>query len=137
MNTVALDEEARSQKIERATQAISYLDNILNREISYESIIVYCVELWPQLPVSPELTRELTSEINKDRYVLVRDINREVRYAAEKVQEYFALHAERFAFSTDFVVKLLVFVDSEFREKHSMSSQTKKAAVHAGITRYK
>jgi len=134
--TVALDLTRRSEKIDRGSEAVAYIEEVLNREINYESIVAYSVEIWPRLPVSQDLTRTIIAEINRDRYNLVRDIDREVKYAAEKIKEYASEQPEKFRYSSDFISKSLIFVDSEYRGKASMSSRTRNAAVRANITRY-
>jgi hypothetical protein len=132
----SLNQPDRAKKLRVAVQTVSFITQILERRIDYDSIIAYSVEMWPHLPVSPRWTRELLNDLNRDRYVIIRDIDQEVKYAAEKVAEYANEHPETFQNSTDFITKTLIFVDSEFRGKHNISELTRNAALRAGITRY-
>jgi hypothetical protein len=92
--------------------------------------------MFPELPVSLPWTNALLSDIPRNRYKSIRDIDREVKHAKTKVDEYARKRPDLFQYGTDFVTKSLTFVDSQFRAVHSTSPETLKAASEAGITRY-
>jgi putative GTP pyrophosphokinase len=114
----------------------SYLDTLLDHEINYENLVAYLVERFPTLPVSSRWTRELLKDMDKDRYKTIRDIDRELNYAKSKVDEYAKEQPNVFRYSTDFLTKSLIFVDSQFRKVHNVGAETLAAAERADITRY-
>lgn len=134
--TASLDADKKNEKLQGAYRRQGYFNELLDREISYESLVTYFVETWPKMPVSPEWTRELLSDINRERYKTLRDIDIEVKYAKDKVLAYAKTRPDLFAYSTDFVTKSLIFSDSEFRRNHSASPDTLAAARSADIAHH-
>jgi len=131
-----LSTTSSADKVGKDLRTLDYQDQLLDREINYENLVSYTVEMFPQLPVSREWTREMLSDMSRDRYKHIRDVDREVKYAKTKLEEYAKKRPELFRFGTDYITKSLIFVDSDFRERHDISPETLKAAADAGITRY-
>jgi TIR domain-containing protein len=128
--------ELKTREITKGRTAADYFEQLLDREISYDNLIAYAVQVYPNLTVSRDWTRELLKDINRDRYLTIRDIDREVKYAKSAIDSYARTRPDLFEHSTDFLTKTLLFVDSEFRQAHTASPVTLKAAELAGITRY-
>lgn len=131
-----LSPNKKSEEIARGVQASNYMDSLLDRDIDYDSIVAYSVEMYPHLPVSREWTNELLEDIDRTRYRKIRDLDREVKFARAKVSDYAKSHRQLFKSSTDYLTKTLIFVDSAFRQSHDVSLETLQAAEEAGITRY-
>jgi hypothetical protein len=135
-SVVAMTLQSRQEKLGKDVTTVSFREELLNRELTYENLIAYTVEMFPSLPISREYTQALLRDIDKSRYKTVRDIDREFKFAYNKVSEYARARPELFETGTDFLTKSLIFVDSHFRENHSVSVTTMRAAMEAGITRY-
>ena len=133
---ISVDPKLTSLSIEKSKETVKYVDSLLDREIDNESMIAYSVGKFPQLPVSPEWTRELLKDIDRSRYRMIRDIDKEFNYAKTKVEEYAKVHPELFKYSTDYITKTLIFVDSKFRRARAVSPLSITAALKAGLTRY-
>ncbi len=122
--------------IEGGRSSSGYFDQLLDQTISYESLVAYAVEIHPDLPVSRAWTRQLLFDIDINRYETIRDIDRKVRFAKSKVDDYARENPRVFGSSTDFITKSLIFVDSGFRQAHSVGPDTMAVASKANITRY-
>lgn len=114
----------------------SNFSRLLGRPIEYETIIAYCVELHPTLPVSRSWTRVLLDDIPRVRYKTIRDIDQAVRISRASVDGYAKDRPDLFKYSTDYVTKALIFTDEDFRNVHSVSPETLEAARKANVTRF-
>jgi hypothetical protein len=131
-----LSDASKAKQLDKDIRAIDRLEHLLDREISYDSLVAYAVEFFPDLPVSREWTSALLEDIDVDRYKLIRDIDKEVKFASPEVSKYAAKRPDLFRYSTDYITKSLIFVDSNFRRTHSVAPETERAVIQAGITRY-
>lgn len=131
-----LDHDSKENKLQYGLRSVSQYSRVLDMPLSYDNLILYAVELWPDLPVSAVWTVSLLDDINKNRYSTIRDIDRVVKYASQKVEEYARRRPEVFEYSTDFITKSLIFANSEFRRRHSVSPETMHAATEANINMY-
>jgi hypothetical protein len=132
----SLSVEARSTRIAQNQETLVYQEELLDKEVTYENVVAYTIETFPGMPVSREWTRELLNDIPKHRYIKIRDIDRVVKYAKSKVDQYARERPDLFQYGTDFITKSLTFVDAEFRRVHNVSPATMEAAIAAGLMLY-
>ncbi len=124
---------ATAQDGRRAIQTVS---DLLDATLSFESVVAYSVLKFPQKAVSVHWTNQLLADINPARYKSVRDIDAVVEYAKRAVDDFSTTEPDLFQYSTDYITKSLIFVDSEFRSRHGGSRRTLVAADVAKITKY-
>jgi hypothetical protein len=132
----SLSLESRSTRIAQNQETLVYQEELLDKEVTYENVVAYTIETFPGMPVSREWTRELLNDIPKHRYIKIRDIDRVVKYAKSKVDQYARERPDLFQCGTDFITKSLTFVDAEFRRVHNVSPATMEAAIAAGLMLY-
>mgnify|MGYP001810424552 CR=1 FL=1 len=135
-NNLLQSPSIKQQNLQKANESRNRLNELFARPITFDNVVAYSVELFPDLPVSRAWTDQIIKDINKDRYKTIKDIDMEVKYAHEKVWEYARERPDLFRNSTDYITKSLIFTDEEFRSAHPISPITHDVATQAGITRF-
>lgn len=133
--TIQLTHDKKLNKINRDTSNRNYTTEILGKDITYENLVAYSVGLMPELPVSAEWTRFLLNDIDRGRYKVIGDIDKEVNYSRSKVTEYARENPSVFRYSTDYITKSLIFTDDKFRSTHDVSPETLNKAITEDIKR--
>ncbi|MCX6925141.1 MAG: toll/interleukin-1 receptor domain-containing protein [Verrucomicrobia bacterium] len=101
--------------------------DVVSRSLSYDALAWYTLWKFPGLPISDVWQRQLLSDINRERYPTIREIDAAVEKAAPAVKKYSKKAPQLFRHGTDFITKSLGFVDEEFRKKHPWGETTLSA----------
>jgi len=119
--------DKRDNYIKEIDESTSEERKLLSREIDYETLRIYTVWKYPELPVSKKWQNRLLSDLNFAKYKTLNDINRAVEKADAAVKKYKRENPGWFKTGTGHITKALGFTDLEFRTKHPFGGKTRAA----------
>lgn len=99
----------------------------LAQPIDYDTLAAYTEWKFPELGISEHWHTRLLADLNRDRYLTLKDIDEVVDRAKPAVDAYQEENPTWFKAGTAYLTKSLGFVDSDFRQKHRWGDQTKEA----------
>jgi len=99
----------------------------LAQPLDFDTLIAYTRWKFPDRSVSERLTQTLLSDINRQDYPTLEQLNVVVDRARAAVEAYQKENPDWFKTGTDFLTKSLGFVDCKFRAKHGFASKTRAA----------
>jgi len=110
------EQEARDAEIAESS--------LMNRKITYESLMDYASYMYPNYPPSHTWTKRLLQDIDLTKYHKISEIHDLVKFARSAVNKYADEVPHAFKWGTDFITKTLIFTDEGFRENHPVSQPT-------------
>lgn len=111
----------------RKEVAESSQDKFLTTELNFDSLTAYTNWKYPNLPVKEVLQTALLSNLDREKYKTLGDIDKVVEKSKAFLEVYSKENPRFFGFGTDYITKSLGFVDKEFRRLHRFSDITKGA----------
>jgi putative GTP pyrophosphokinase len=108
----------------------SEVSEFLSQPIDREALTVYTKWKYPEWPVNTvtiDLQQLLLSDLDRDRYITLGDLDKVVERARPAVERYHKESPRWFECGTDFLTKSLGFADEGFRAKHRFGRATREA----------
>lgn len=99
----------------------------LSQPIDYDTLVAYTEWKFPELGISEQWHARLLADLNRDRYQTLNDIDEVVDRSKPAVDAYRKENSVWFTTGTDYLIKSLGFVDSEFRQRHPWGEKTRDA----------
>lgn len=100
--------------------------------IDYDTLSAYTEWKFPGLGISERWHARLLTDLNRNRYRTLKDIDDVVERAKSAVDAYQKENPAWFKAGTDYLTKSLGFVDDDFRQKHPWGDQTRDAFKRLG-----
>ena len=105
---------------------------VLQRALTYDSLSWYTLWKFPALQISEFWQSRIMTDIDRDRYKTIGDLDTVVERAEEAVKAYSTERPSVFKAGTDYITKSLGFVDADFRERHNFGEATLDAFTKFG-----
>jgi hypothetical protein len=103
------------------------VEGLLFQPIDKETLEIYTLWKYPNLPVDHKIQQMLIRDLDKTRYKTLGDLDRVVYATSDAVERYKNMMPEMFGTGTDYLTKSLGFADDKFRKQHPFSPRTRAA----------
>ena len=120
-------QEKRNAYIKEISDSTIEITSLLSQKIDYETLSAYTKWKFPGLKVSQKWQNRLLSDLNHNKYRVLKDIDDAVEKARLAVEAYKKQTPSLFKTGTGHITKALGFVDIKFRKKHPFGSRSRNA----------
>lgn len=123
LQKVAEEIKRRDKELISESEKEGFLKQVVNQD----TLKAYSEWKFPDKPVSDDLNLKIMNDLNKSKYLTLRELDDVIEKAKPAVDTYFKEKPDLFKFGTDFITKSLGFIDEDFFAKHSFCQETRDA----------